>query len=180
MTIDRVLHNAGTVPLPVHEVRMLAVDAGGVFFGKAPPSNLRCVHAGGFRQTAQSAGPGSGPTVESLPVQDRILGGSAADSLPALAICDAGLTTFLLEAAMRQDPFSQTWQIKAREDWQPGRSVLSDYAAISRDPRREPLQLSPDQRQAVSSLYYQVKANGGLRCLYDDCHTEQTRRHDQA
>jgi hypothetical protein len=169
MTIDRVLHNAGQTPLKVHEVRMLAVDAGGLLFGDVSPTDLRCVYVGDIRKS-------TGAAPAPLPQPARTFGDLGEDSSPALAICNADLTTYLLEIALQQDPFAQMWQIKASKDWQPGRPVSSDYAAISRDPRRQPLLLSPGQRQAVSSLFYQVKAGYDLRTLYDDGLAECKRR----
>lgn len=177
MTIDRVLHNAGTAPLPVHEARMLAVDGGGVFFDDISPTDLHCVYAGDMRQAARPTGCGSGETAESLPGQTRLFGNPDNSRLPVLAICNAGLTTFLLEASLRQGPFVQMWQIRAHEGWQRGRPVLADYASIAR--ARPPIQLLPGQEQAVSSLFYQVRTGCDLRTLCDDGLAEYSRRGEE-
>ena len=50
MTVERVLQNAGPMGLRVHEVRMLAVDGGGVLFADHPPADLRCVYLNDLRQ----------------------------------------------------------------------------------------------------------------------------------
>ncbi len=155
MTIERVLHNRGQTPLRLHEVRMLAVDGGGVVFGRHGPADLRCGHVPDVREALQPK------DVLPLPQTMRILG-EPGGLQPALVLCDTAMDTVLVETSLRQEVFGLVWQLRARDDWRPGRPVLADYAAVARPRRRQPLMLLPDQRQEVSNVFYQVKAAGGL------------------
>jgi hypothetical protein len=164
-TIERVLHNAGTVPLPVQEVRMLAVDGGGLLFGDTSPADLRCVHTGNIRQPVASP---AGPQITPLPQTTRVFADPGGNGPAALAVGNADMTAFLLEASLTQAIFSQAWQIQARKDWRPGWPIVADYAAIARDVRRQPLVLAPGQKQGVWSLFYQVRTQSSLQALYED------------
>jgi hypothetical protein len=169
MIVDRVLRNDGPTPLKVHEVRMLTVDGGGVQFAGHSPADLRCVYLGDLHQAGQV----DSPAIVPLPVSGRILGEPQDHSLPAMAICDVVLRTFLLEASLGQEVFGRMWQMVAHANWRQGRSVLADYAAISRNARMQPLLLPGGEQRTVSRLFYQIKHDSALAALYEDCLLEQ-------
>lgn len=174
MTVERVLHNVGPVPLKLHELRMLAVDAGGILFADESPANLRCVYVGNPQTAQQLAGPHD-PSAVALPQPARLFGGSEANDSPSIAFCDAQMTRFLLEATLRRDIFTHLWQIRTRDPQRAQPSVLAEYAAIARPNPRQPLLLAADERQRLSSLFYQVKMEPDLKALYGDYLTNQNR-----
>jgi hypothetical protein len=176
MTAERVLHNAGPIRLRVHEVRMLAVDGGGVLFADHPPADLRCVYLSDIRKATQRDAQANELPVMPLPQLARIFGDSQECPLPALTVCDAAMQTFLLEASLQQDVFMQMWQMKARQEGHGQASVLAEYAAIARDSRMQPLLLAGGEQRRLSSLFYQVKTGCDLSILYDDCLAELNRQ----
>ena len=178
LTVDRVFTNEGELPVAVAEIRtVLAHDRSGVLLAGRSPSGLRVVHVSNLRETARRSSHAVGPLLCPLPEQARLVGDSEGHPFPALALCDAGSTTFLLAAATQQDVFTQMWLLRAQYDPQWTHSVFADYAAIARDGRCQPVTIAPGASRRLGGLFYQIRP-GDLQDVYDDYLPEIDRRCD--
>ncbi len=178
LTVERVFINAGRRGVKVTEVRTTPGGTGaGVLFGDTPPAGLRCVHVSNLRESSRRLGRRIGPFVCPLPESARTVGDSEGHPFPALAICDGAMRTFLLEASLQQDVFTQMWRIQARYDAEAPGSVFSEYAAIARDGRSQPITLAPGEQRRLAGVFYQIKTGCGLQDLYDDYLRELNRRY---
>ena len=179
MTVERVFVNDGDADLEIHEVRtVLTGRQAGVLFGGAAAGALRLLHVSNLRESHRFVGGATGPFVGPLPDYSRLVGDSEGHPFPALAIADTALRNFLLEGALQQDVFTQMWRIRGRYDASRRASVLSQYAGIARDGRRQPVVLRPGGRRRLSSLFYQIKTDRPLAELYDDYLAVLNRQYD--
>jgi len=179
LTVERVFDNRGQACLQVERVEMIpAGPDAGVLFAGAGAGSLRCVHVSNVRESFRRVGRATGPFVCPLPWWPRLIGDSEGYPFPALAICDADMRTFLLEASGQQDVFTQMWLIRGRYEPPLAGSIFSEYAAIARDGRSQPVTLRPGQQRRLASLFYQIKTDCDVQDLYDDYLAEVNRRYD--
>lgn len=177
LTVERVFVNNGADAVNVHEVRTVPSGrGGGVLFGRAGAAGLRCLHVSNLRESYRMVGRSTGPFVCPLPYHTRTIGDSEGHPFPALAIADRRLRSFLLEAALQQDVFTQMWEIKGAFGSRRSASIYSRYAGIARDGRKQPARIEGGAERRLSALFYQIKTGCPLADLYDD-YLEVLNRH---
>ena len=183
LTVERVFRNTGRQPLAIDEVRTVSDGTDSAVLLRGLSGNgLRCVHVSNLREGRYRTGWSIGPYVCPLPRYARVIGDAEGHPFPALAVCDGGARHFLLEASLQYERFTPMWLLNAERDVvgdsspdatglsvgaAGGESIFAEYAAIARDPRKQPLLLEPGNEIVLSHLFYQILPDTDLEALHD-------------